>query len=399
MRSQHASRWFLVLSLIGIGLTGYLIYLHLGLLRGELLGGPVCQAAGPINCHVVTASAWGAFLGIPLSLWGLLGYVAVFGLALLARQPGDWSEHAVRLAFALSLVFVAVDLFLLGVMVFAIRFVCLFCMATWVVNVSLLTVSARALGRPWPEALQHLGASVSAVIPSGQRPAAWLFFGVLAVGVAGVAGIHVSTMFVSRGTLGSLQQHMREFIAKQPRVSVEASGDPTIGPSGAPIRIVEFSDFFCPACQRASKLNHIILSNHRNDVVFSFKHFPLDVTCNEGLPRNVHPGACQAAAASECAHLQGKFWPLHDVVFEKGHDYNLAHLPADAARLGLDMGRFNACMASGEGMTAVRRDVADGKRANVASTPTYIVNGIPIPGGLSPSMFEDLAAVLRDTSR
>jgi len=171
------------------------------------------------------------------------------------------------------------------------------------------------------------------------------------------------------------------------------------GPASASFHVVEFSDFFCPACQRASKLNTILLASHRRDTTFVFKHYPLDTTCNTQVTRMVHPGACTVAAASECAHLQGKFWPVHDLMFEAGHLYNVARLEEDMTRLGLDLPRFRACMQSGEGMEAVRRDIAEGARIGVSSTPTYIINGVPIAGGVTPTTFDDLTAVLKEQVR
>ncbi len=400
MRPLRGASWCLFLSLLGIGLSGYLTYLHLGFLRGELLGGAACGGAGAFNCHIVTESAWGSFLGIPLALWGLLCYVTILGLALLARQPGDWAGHAIAAIFFLAVVSVLVDLVLLGAMVFAIRFFCLFCLAAWTVNVCLLVVSARALGRPWPEALARTGASIGALVPSSRRPAAWLFWGVMAVGVLGVAGVHTGTTFVARGTLGSLQIQIREFVSKQSRVSLDTTGDPTIGRPNAPIQIVAFSDFMCPACQKAAKLNAIILANHRDTAAFTFKNFPLDQSCNDAISHMAHPGACQLAAAGECALQQGKFWPVHDLLFaEQGHGLSPARLEADLGRLGLETERFNACMTSGEGLAAVARDIVEAKKANVMSTPTYVINGIAIPGGISPSMFDDFVNAIRESGR
>ena len=76
----------LLFSLIGIGLSGYLSFLHLGVLRGELLGGAACSSSGLFNCHAVTAGAWGSLFGIPLSIWGITGYLSVLSIALLGRQ-------------------------------------------------------------------------------------------------------------------------------------------------------------------------------------------------------------------------------------------------------------------------------------------------------------------------
>ena len=114
--------WCLLLSLIGVGLASYLAFLHFGLLRGELLGGAVCGASGAFNCHAVTAGAWGSFLGMPLALWGLFGYLAVFSLSLFGLQSPENSPHALALTFLLALAFVAIDAALLAVMALVIRF-------------------------------------------------------------------------------------------------------------------------------------------------------------------------------------------------------------------------------------------------------------------------------------
>ena len=221
----------------------------------------------------------------------------------------------------------------------------------------------------------------------------------MGLGVSASVGLHAATSFVSQGSPGTIQKQIREFASHEPRVYPEISSDPSVGPSNTPLQIVEFSDFFCPVCQRASKFNTIILASHRQDVRFIFKEFPLDTSCNDAVQRMLHPGACAVAAAAEYAHLQGKFWPLHDRIFEEGHQYNPSILEQDAARLGLDMPRFRACVSSGEGMAAVKRDVAEGKRLGVTSTPTYVVNGLKVSGIMTPAMFEQLVAVLRDAGQ
>ena len=90
------------LSLMGAGIAAYLTYLHFGLMRGELLGGPVCSGSGAFNCHAVTGGSWGKLLGMPLSLWGLIGYLGVFALACLGRALTDFADDALKLIVALS---------------------------------------------------------------------------------------------------------------------------------------------------------------------------------------------------------------------------------------------------------------------------------------------------------
>ncbi len=398
MQTSRGALACVLLSLTGLGLCIYLGYLHIGLLRGELLGGSVCGGVGSLfNCHAVTGGPLGSAFGLPLWIWGLVGYLATLNLASIAWLFPDWAVRSLTLVTGLALAFIAVDAALLTAMVTQIRHLCLFCLLTYAVNLSLLVFGKQGVAQPWGRLLGQLGQSAGAFLPSRQRPLAWMFWGVMVLGSAGGVGLHVATTFVSLGSPALIRKQLRDFVAKETRVSADTTGDPAEGPSSAPLEMVEFSDFFCPVCQRAWQFNAIILANHRKDIRFVFKHFPLDTSCNEAIGHSLHPGACNVAAASECAHLQGKFWPFHDRVFALGHDYNMTHVADDAKALGLDVARFQACLGSGEGMEAVRRDIREGKRLGVMSTPTYVVNGLKLSGVMTPAMVEELATVLRDT--
>ena len=398
MRSTRSLVWCALLSVIGIGLCAYLTYLHLGLMRGELLGGAVCSGSGSFNCHAVTAGPWGSLAGMPLALWGVLGYSAILSLALFGWQSPELADGALCLIKGLAAGFVLIDLFLLFVMISIIRFYCLFCLITYAINLLLVIIAARGLRCAAPAASPRLGAALGMLIPSGRHPGAALFWGLLGMATLGVVGVHAASTFVVRGPWGSTQKQIREFVAKSPRVTVALNDSPTRGEPTAPVQIVEFSDFLCPACQRASKLNPVLLAGHRRDVLFTFKHYPLDTGCNARINRLVHAGACQVAAAAACAQQQGKFWPFHDLVFEKGHDYKVENLEADAARIGLDMPQFRACVQSGKGLEVVKRDIEAGGGIGVTSTPTYVVNGLLMPGGINPAIFEELLAAIRDQS-
>ncbi len=226
-----------------------------------------------------------------------------------------------------------------------------------------------------------------------------IFWGVVLTGVFGVLSVQATTRFMTEGPPGSLRKQMTEFVQHQQRVVVETSGDPRHGTASAPIQIVEFSDFLCPTCQRASQFNPLLLAGHRGKASFVFKHYPLDQTCNDAIQRMVHPNACQVAAATECAHEQGKFWALHDHLFRKltGTQYNVAELERDAEIAGLNMTAFRECLQGGRGMEAVKRDIVEAARLGVRSTPTYVVNGLLMPGLLTPATFNELLDVLQET--
>lgn len=399
MRSRRGALACVIFSLIGIGLCAYLGFLHLGLLRGELLGGAACGGTGSIfNCHAVTGGRFGSVASLPLWVWGLIGYLAFLNVSSIAWLFAEWTTHALTIVTALALACVLIDLALFATMVTAIRHLCLFCMLTYAVNVMLLLVGKRALAQPWRQIFSQSGVALRMFVPSLRRPLTWLFWVGMLIGTSGSVALHAATTYVSQGAPGILRNQINDFIGREPRAKPDIAGDPSLGPPDARLTLVEFSDFFCPACQKASQLNTIFLANHRRNARFIFKHFPLDTTCNDAIPRMIHPGACMIAAASECAHQQGAFWPFHDLVFEQGHLYDARHLETDIQRLGINGEQFERCLSSGQGMEAVRRDVAEGKRLGVASTPTYFVNGLKMPGIMSPAVFGELAdALVRET--
>jgi protein-disulfide isomerase/uncharacterized membrane protein len=387
------------LSLIGLGLCAYLGFLHIALLRGELLGGSACGAAGTIfNCHAVTASPVGSLFGVPLSLWGLVGYLATASLALIAWQFPEWTSKALTVLLTLGLVFLVIDLALLVVMVVRIRYLCLLCLLTYVVNVGLVLAAKRAMAQPWQTISRQLPEALGGLLPRPRAAVSWLFWAVVLTGVMGTVAVSAATRYLAQGGGGTLRKQMAQFVSQQRRVSVDAAGDPLFGLPNRPVQVVVFSDFLCPSCQRAAKFEPIMLAGHRQEVAFVFKHFPLDKDCNTTVSRTVHAGACQIAAATECAHEQGKFWAFHDRVFEEGSQYKVANLEGDAARLGLNQEAFRSCMQSGRGLEAVKRDVAEGARLGITSTPTYIINGLPITGVLAPVAFDELLRTLRQPS-
>jgi protein-disulfide isomerase len=153
------------------------------------------------------------------------------------------------------------------------------------------------------------------------------------------------------------------------------------GPDDAPITIVEFSDFQCPACGHAFlDLQDVV--RRRHDVRLVFRHFPLDQRCNEGIEHGVHPVACLAACAAVCAAQLGKFWQYHDLLFENQAGLTRENLFGFARELGFDMGRFRTCLDAPETLDRVREDVRAGSSLGIQSTPTIFINGRRIPGAL-----------------
>jgi protein-disulfide isomerase len=174
---------------------------------------------------------------------------------------------------------------------------------------------------------------------------------------------------------------------------VRVADAPTLGLANAPVTIVEFSDYQCPFCARfvlatlpALKRDYIDTGKVR----YVFRDYPLD---------QIHPQARKAAEAAHCAGDQGKYWEMHDRLFQNQQALTPSQLGQHARALALDSARFDACLESGIHAQRVEKGLNDGLAAGVQGTPGFIVaktkpgdtvEGTPIRGAQPMEVFRRL---------
>jgi protein-disulfide isomerase len=157
------------------------------------------------------------------------------------------------------------------------------------------------------------------------------------------------------------------------KVKVEVTAqDPSKGAKNAKVTVVEFTEFQCPFCKRASNNLSTLAKDFGDKVKVVFKHFPL----------SFHERAHISAQASMCMHDQGKFWEYHDVLFENNHALQDTDLKRYAKQLNADMKQFEECLASGKHKAKVDKDFADAQKYGVSGAPTYFINGVAIVGAV-----------------
>jgi protein-disulfide isomerase len=162
------------------------------------------------------------------------------------------------------------------------------------------------------------------------------------------------------------------------RVDVSSDG-PSKGSSTAPLVLVEFSDFECPACKSADGLVKLLAAEYGDKLKVVYRHLPLPM----------HKDAFGAAQAAFCAGEQGRFWEMHDLLFQKSDGLVPDALKGYAARLGLDAGSFERCFDSEASRAAVTRDMEEARAAGLRSTPTFVLNGKLVPHPRSLAEFKE----------
>jgi len=142
--------------------------------------------------------------------------------------------------------------------------------------------------------------------------------------------------------------------------------DHNLGPSHAAVTVVEYGDFECPNCKQAAPAIKLLLDRFPGRVRVVWRHFPLE---------EVHPHALGAALAAEAAAGQGKFWPMHDLLFDDQRHLDATHLRRQAEKLELDLRRYDADMGDTVYLQRVLEDIEGARTSGVRSTPTFFVDG------------------------
>jgi protein-disulfide isomerase len=192
------------------------------------------------------------------------------------------------------------------------------------------------------------------------------------------------------GDKGILTQQYADFDIAHPWQHVDMklvhlNDRPTLGQADAPVTIVEFADFECPFCARAfGEIETVVNTTYKGKVRLIWKNFPL----------NVHPWAEQAAIAADCAWQQNPqaFWTFARDFYRDQAEItpqNLrSHIDGYASATGLDQKALNACILGNAAESVVEQDKKDGQAIHVNSTPTFLVNGVPVVGLPSSNVFD-----------
>ncbi|HKR59440.1 MAG TPA: thioredoxin domain-containing protein [Pyrinomonadaceae bacterium] len=151
-----------------------------------------------------------------------------------------------------------------------------------------------------------------------------------------------------------------------PTIQISVDDDPSRGPATAPVTIVEFSDFQCPACAAMHPVIETVVKSYGDKVRFVMRDFPL----------TMHENARKAAEAANAAHAQGKFFEYAALLYQRQQSLDPASLKKYASELGLDRVRFDAALDKGTYAAEVQHDMVDGDKYGVDRTPTIFVNGM-----------------------
>jgi protein-disulfide isomerase len=158
--------------------------------------------------------------------------------------------------------------------------------------------------------------------------------------------------------------------------------DHAAGPADAPVTLVEYGDYQCPYCRAAYPVVKRLQKKLGKKLRFVFRNFPVT---------QAHPYALIAAETAEAAALQGRFWEMHDLLFEQQDSLTPDSIPVWAKKIGLDLDQFGNDIRQGVVAKRIKEDRQSGIRSGVNGTPTFYINGTRYDG---PNDYESLLEAL-----
>lgn len=162
--------------------------------------------------------------------------------------------------------------------------------------------------------------------------------------------------------------------------------DPSFGNPDAPLRIIEFADFECSFSKDAALAIRELQALYPDKIHYVYRDFPLE---------DVHPRAVAAALAANCANEQGKFWPMHDKIYNNQNRLTGVDLKMYAIETGLDITAFNKCFDSDKYKDEIEVDRADGIAAGVSGTPTFFINGQKVAGAIPIELWKQIVSMIK----
>ena len=377
---------------LGFGVSVYLTVQHHVALAG---GASVCNINDTFNCDLINTSEYSELFGIPIAIMGAGFYLGVGLVAYLGWQKREKYEQAAGVIVVTGIASIGYSAFLAWASM-TLGAWCLFCISLYITNALLLTAGVLAFKADSGGSL-----FAAAMGASGERS----MLTAVAVGIVTlVLGVMIyraqETPMVTEGVDGgAAPDEQLALLYEQPGGTITSTGRETVyGAPDAPYTLMEFADFECPHCAITAKaLKATVAANP--DLKLIFRNYPLSPKCNESVGRDMHPNACDAAAASVCADRQGQMWDMINMMFNNQQYLSPDDLEFMGGQLGLDMEAFKTCMTEDEPREIVAADIAAGQKANIFSTPSLFLDGVHPDGWVKISMGPDAIPFLLQAAR
>lgn len=405
-----------ILSVIGVGLSAYLLNQHFKTKAGvPLAEDGICSISETINCNIALQSEYAEFLHVPVAGLGLLFYLLIFFYSLYSLSIAPTKKQALLFCFLLAKISLLATIFMAAISYFKLGGFCPVCMAMYGVNLALFLLFPHALGIPFlrlcSTGINYAKAVFGCDSNLGFKPHFWrhLVVSLLFFVAGGMIIMEVGRSFANAADKPIIKNQngtnkvnwvkdppqitLEDIIRmhfEQPVLALNPGQRPHKGNGNAKIKLVEFADFECPFCSRAAELLDLFMKEHKNDIHFIHLNYPLDKSCNPHMQHDLHKNACKAAEATICADQKGKYWEMHNLLFANQKKLELKDILTYGRTLSLEPAWLEGCMNSAATKARLLEDIELAQKVQVSGTPSVFLNGRRVEGWTNKELLEAL---------
>jgi uncharacterized membrane protein/protein-disulfide isomerase len=322
-----------------------------------------CAISQSINCDTVSQSPYSILFGMPVPVWGVLGYGTVLFLLYLAWQNRNRQMPLWSIIFLTVLSFSVYSVVLAAISVFFIRSYCIMCIVSYAINLLLLfyiwiirnRFNAHALRTGLIRDIQWIRKS---------RPARWCASFIVVIATTGMILFPAYWRYPSEMPVANLS------------TGITADGHPWIGALQPELEIIEFTDYLCFQCRKMHYYLRNLVARYPDRIRLVHRHFPMDNEVNPIVKEPFHVGSGRMSIIALYAAETGKFWQMNDALFAAGAVEDDIDLEALAEKTGTDLSSLRQSMTKRTDLhMALAKDIWSGIKLEISGTPAYVIDG------------------------
>lgn len=365
----------LVIAIIGLADSIYLALSHYRV-HTDVGYSSFCAVSRALNCDTVSTSPYAVFLGIPVAIWGVIGYLFAVFIVFLTGSRIAQKQRFWPILFWTALIYSIGSLVLAGVSTFLINSYCIMCIVTYVVNFALLYY-AWFINNRYGNASLFKGVVIDARV-------LWSLKKII---LPVAAGFLILIGVLMTGMPEYWQMKPPPLKQSMPR-GLTQDGHPWIGARDPELTIVEFTDYLCTQCRVKHFYLRRLIAQNPGKIKLIHRHFPMDHKYNPLVKKPYHIGSGTLALFSIYAAKHDKFWKANDMFFQMDQSTGAISTEKIADVLDLDPKGLLYAKQNRQILYQLQKDIEKGLQHGLTGTPGYIINGNVYQGYIPPEILK-----------
>ena len=356
---------------IYLSLSHYRVYTDIGYRS-------FCAISKAINCDTVSQSPYSIFMGLPVPVWGILGYTLFLLFLPLAGAKEGGKKRIWTLLFWMALLFSLYSLILAFISTFIIHSYCIMCIVSYAISFGLLFYTWIIRRRFDSEGIiEGLKLDIRFLaVKKALRIVLLLFF---------ILGFICFIVF-----LPPYWQFKSPKLSSQIPMGITANGHPWIGAEKPVLTITEFADYQCFQCKKMHFFLRRLIAEHPAKIRLIHRHFPMDHHFNPIVKEPFHIGSGKMALMAIYATSKEKFWPVNDMLYQLAHSAKKINIEDLAQDIDLNPVELSLSVNNQMIRKRLQRDILSGLKYRISGTPAYVIDNEVYQGHIPPEIIKSI---------